>query len=238
MRTSMTGAILGGCVLLAVLASVVPVTNPAAQGQTSKTTKPSTSAKKPAVSTKQLDIKSEQMQSAFIKEAEDLAGQYFDAGQFDKAKSLLEAALALNPQQGVLQQKLKKIEETILTSNDIEYEVNPAAPWTSAGVQVFQDRPIRIQAEGTYKMVLSSTVSAEGYSDKDPAKDMLAGIPFGALAGMVFANGKVGKPFLIADGKDFTPRETGQLFLRVNAPPDNKNTGKIKVTISGYVRQQ
>jgi hypothetical protein len=65
---------------------------------------------------------------------------------------------------------------------------------------------------------------------------MVPGIPCGAVMGIILANGKPGKPFVIGDGRDFTPKETGTLFLRVNCPGDNKNTGKLKVSISGYVK--
>jgi hypothetical protein len=49
---------------------------------------------------------------------------------------------------------------------------------------------------------------------------------------------KPGKPFLIGEGGDYTPKETGNLFLRVNSPPDSKHIGKLKVAISGYVKAQ
>src|SRR5262245_20472502 len=45
---------------------------------------------KPLANTRSLDVKADQIQSSFAKEAEDLAGQYFDAGHFEKAKTLLE----------------------------------------------------------------------------------------------------------------------------------------------------
>lgn len=211
-----------------------------AQGQDkSKTSKSSSSKskKKGAVANVTgLDARAELAQTTFIKEAEDLAGQYADAGQPEKAKSILQSALALSPQSDVIQQKIKKLEESILTSNDFEVEVSPSKGWEPAG-QVAENRPIRFQVDGNYRFVVNTTVSGAGFTDKDPVKDMAAGVPCGALMGMILTDGnKTGKPFAIGDGRDYTPKETGLLFLRINSPADNKHTGKLKVLISGYVK--
>lgn len=237
MRQFATGTIIGLSCLLGVLTAFVPSFEPAAQGQTDKSkSAKSASKKKTVVNTQSLDVKAGQIQSTFVKETEDLANQYFDAGHLEKAKALLESVLALNPQQPGIQQKIKKIDDTILTSNDVEVEVNPSHKWESTRVIVFQDRPVRIQAEGLYRIVLNNSVGPNGFPDKDLDNDLVSGIPVGALMGIVLVNNKPGKPFLIGDGRDYTPKETGVLFLRVNCPAENKNTGKVKVAISGYVK--
>ena len=58
----------------------------------------------------------------------------------------------------------------------------------------------------------------------------------GALMGIIISDGKAGKPFLIGESLDFNPKESGVLLLRVNAPPGNKCSGKLKVAISGSVQ--
>ena len=217
---------------------------PLAQGQTAKTgtanktSKSTTAGKKkaPIGNTQTLDVKFDQIQTSFIKDAEELADQYVDAGHLDKAKFLLESVLALSPQTPGIQQKIKQIDETILTSNDFEIEVNPAQGWVSAKAMVFQDRPIRIQADGLYRFVVNSSLGPTGFPDKDVDKEMLTGMPCGALVGLILVNSKPRNPFLTGQPRTYTPKETGVLFLRVNAPLDNKNTGKIKVSISGYVK--
>ena len=102
---------------------------------------------------------------------------------------------------------------------------------------VFENRPLRIRAEGSYRFdVGSGAITAAGFPDKDPAEDMVSGIACGALMGAIVNEGKSSKPFLIGESLDFTPKDNGMLMLRINAPPGNKNNGKIKVSISGYVQ--
>ena len=197
----------------------------------------STSKKKPISNVQGLDVRAEQAQASFIKEAEDLATEYIDAGHLEKAKSLLQSALTLKPEADEIKDKIKQLDETILTSNDFEVDVNVARMWEPANATVFESHPIRFQVEGTYRYVSNLTLGAAGIPDADPVKEMVAGIPCGALMGVIAtADGKMSKPFAIGEGRDFTPKETGLLFLRVNCPPDNKNVGKLKVLISGYVK--
>ena len=53
---------------------------------------------------------------------------------------------------------------------------------------------------------------------------------------VVDSQGKSNKPFLIGESVEFTPKSGGVLLLRVNAPAGNRNSGKIKVVISGQVQ--
>ena len=62
-----------------------------------------------------------------------------------------------------------------------------------------------------------------------------AGIPTGALMGLIAAKGNTGKPFLVGNGLELTPKTDGFLFLNVNVPPGAKCSGKIRVRIPGYV---
>lgn len=235
----------------AVAIGVIFGTGPSApvHGQDkSKTTGKKPAGKSPKISTKPiantqtLDVKAQQIQNSFVKDAEDLAGQYMEAGHLDKAKSLLEAVLQVNPQSDKAKQKLDQIEESIMSANDFEVDVNPSQGWAPANAMVFTDRPIRFQVDGTYKFDVSTTITPEGFADKDQNKDMVSGIPCGALMGIIVTvgaqgqPGKPGRPFIVGEKKEFTPKETGLLFLRVNAPPGNKNSGKLKVQISGYVK--
>jgi hypothetical protein len=194
-------------------------------------------AKAPA-NTKALDIQADQVQATYTKEAEELAGKYYDAGYPDKARALLESVLAVNPEAPNIQQKLERVKEGILNSNEFEVEVNPSQGWKPTAVMVEEKRSIRIKAEGTYRFDLGvSGVTAAGFPDKEPADDMVAGIPCGALMGVIIGDGKTGKPFLIGELlENFAPRESGLLLVRINAPAGNKNSGKLKVTISGSVQ--
>jgi hypothetical protein len=228
--------------LLAVLwvapVAPVPVSSATAQDK-SKSKKSSKGGRgKAPGNTKALDLQADQVQSTFTKEAEELAGKYYDAGYPDKARALLESVLAVNPNAPNIQQKLELVREGVLTSNDFEVEVNPSQGWKATPASVEEKRSIRIKAEGTYRFELGvAGMTAAGFPEKEPADDMIPGIPLGALMGIVIGEGKPGKPFLIGEMlENYAPRENGLLYLRINAPLGNKNSGKIKVTISGNVQ--
>jgi hypothetical protein len=221
---------------LFVAAWVAPV--PVVHGQDkSKSKRPAKTGKTKLANTKSLDTKADQIQASFTKDAEELAGQYYDAGHLDKAKTLLESVLAVNPQAPNIQRKLDQVKEGILNANDIPCEINAAQGWQATGALVTAKKSLRIKAEGTYRFeVAASGISAGGFPDKDPNEDMVPGVPCGALAGVIFSDGKPGKPFLVGEVLDLTPAESGMLFLKINAPPANKNSGKVKVAISGNVQ--
>lgn len=195
-----------------------------------------------------LDVKANGIQGEFIKSAEELAGEYYDLKEFDKARMLLKSIQALDPDRPNLAAKLKLLDEDMINSNETEFEVNTAKGWESTQVVAFAGKPIRLKAEGNYKFVTSATLSPSGFpSSKEPNQiDLLPELPVGALIGIIIPAerpqaGKVDdkkreRPFLIGEGCDYTAQKDGVLYLRVNAPPDNKNTGKIKVQISGGTR--
>lgn len=192
--------------------------------------------RKPLSNTRSLDIKAEQAQAAFVREADELAMQYIEAGHIDKARALLQSVVAMNPQLTAIQKKIDQIDEGLLNANDFEVELNASHGWETTGASVFENRAIRFHVEGSYRFDVGGSVGPAGFPDKDPAKDMVAGLPCGAVIGIIVANGKPGKPFLIGEGLDYTPKENGVLALRVNAPAGNRNTGKLKVSISGWIK--
>jgi hypothetical protein len=211
------------------------------QEKSKSSKKPSKVGKaRPLANTKNLDIKADQLQSSFTRDAEELAGQYLEAGHPEKAKTILESALAVNPQSASIQKKLEQVKDNMMNANDIDIEVNPASGWESFGVMVVENRPLRIKATGTYKFDSGpNSLTAAGFPQNEPNQDLVPGILCGALMGLIVADGgKAGKPFLIGEGLDFTPKEGGLLLLRVNAPVGNKNAGKLKVSISGNVQSQ
>lgn len=207
------------------------------QGQDKSKSKKSSKRKGPQANTKSLDIRADQIQSGFARDAEELAEQYIEAGHLEKAKSLLEAVLAVNPQLTEVQKRLEQIKEGIMKSNDYEFDLVTSRGWESTGAMVFEGRALRIKAEGTYRFDAGAGgLSAAGFPDKDPANDMISGIPCGALMGVIAGDQKLGKPFFIGESLDMTPKESGLLMLRINAPAGNKNNGKLRVSLSGYVQ--
>lgn len=228
-------------VALFAAASISPFSAAHGQDKSKSSKKPSKGGKaRPPANTKNLDIKADQLQSSFTRDAEELAGQYVEAGHPDKAKLILESALAVNPQSASIQKKLEQVKEGMMNANDVEVDVNSASGWESFGVMVAENRPLRIKAAGTYKFDSGpNSLSAAGFLPKEPNQDMVPGIVCGSLMGLIVGEGgKAGKPFLIGESVDFTPKESGTLLLRINAPAGNKNSGKLKVSISGYVQTQ
>jgi hypothetical protein len=240
MRNPDKTAAVGALCLAAVLATVWVSSVPCASGQDkSKSAKKSSKAGKtrPSGNTKNLDIEADKLASSFTRDAEELAGKYAEAGNFDKAKAILESALAVNPQSANIQKKLDQVKEGIMNSNDYDVDVNPARGWEPSGALVVENRPLRIRAEGTYKFDAgSSNTTAAGFAHNEPATDMVLGIPCGALMGVIVDGSRAGKPFLIGESLDITPKDAGMLMLRVNAPAGNKNSGKLKVSISGFIQ--
>jgi len=236
-KTATVGTIcLAAALTIAWIASI-----PDARGQDkSKSSKKSNKGggkARPLANTKNLDIEADKLASSFTRDAEELAGKYAEAGYPDKAKAILESALAVNPQSPNLQKKLEQVKEVIMNSNDYDVDVNPARGWEPSGALVVENRPLRIRVEGTYKFDAGgSNLTAAGFPSSEPAIDAVPGIPCGAMMGAIMDGTKVGRPFLIGESLDITPKEGGMLMLRVNAPAGNKNSGKLKVSISGFIQ--
>lgn len=215
-----------------------------ADGQTSSKGSKKPTAKKPVADTSGLDGRADRLQNSFLKEAQDLANEYFEAGHFDKAKVLLESAIALKPDSADLKKKLEVLEEKMLSSNEVSAEVDPSASWKPTKIMVTAGKSIRLQVVGqgqtapSYRFSVSETISPNGFPTTDSNNfDMVPGFPCGALLGAILkTDDKPSRPFLIGEKLDFTPKDSGLLFLRINAPAGNKNTGKLKLVISGSVQ--
>lgn len=234
------------CLLGCWFAAQVWLTFPQSTSWAQEKSKAKTSKKKG--NSGPLDVKANELQGGFIKSAEELAGEYYELKEYDKARMLLKSIQALDPDRPNLAAKLKLLDEDMINSNESEIEVNAAKGWEPANVLASAGKPIRLKAEGAYKFSLSGQLGPGGFVVPKAATpaDMVPEMPLGALIGIIIpldraATGnqseeKKNKPFLVADGCDYTPQKDGMLYLRINAPPDNKNTGKIKVQVSGGVR--
>lgn len=226
--------ILGAVGLAVTVLGTLPFRHGAAwnvQAQTSKSTK------RGGANIKVLDARAQKAQEAFIRESVDLARSYEDAGQLTKAKSLLEDVAKLNGKLPGLKDKIRELNEAILSSNEVDLTLDTSRQgWGEPRALVFKGRTFRIQAQGAYEFVANLTVDPEGFPHKDVLREMADGVPCGALMGLIVANGKPGKPFLVGSSTEQTPNEDGVLFLRVNAPPGHRSTGELQVRISGFAR--
>lgn len=235
------------CLLGCWFAAQVWLTFPSSASWAQEKSKSKTTKKKG--SSGPLDVKANAIQGDFIKSAEELAGEYYDLKEFEKARMLLKSIQALDPDRPNLAAKLKLLDEDMINSNETEMEVNAAKGWEPANVLVAAGKPIRLKAEGNYKFSVSAQLGPGGIVPVKAATpvDMVNELPVGALIGIIIPterptqgsqpdDKKKEKPFLVGEGCDYTAQKDGTLYLRVNAPPDNKNTGKIKVQISGGVK--
>lgn len=197
--------------------------------------------KKPSpAAVRALELREKKAREQFLRDTAQLAKDYQDAGLLEKAKSLLRTVQRVDSSITGVKDKLDEIEETILTANPFQFEVDTAKGWGEPVARVEKGKPVRVQAKGTYRFVIQETVGPTGFPAKDPAKDMARGISAGALMAIVIPvnekgrPGKPGQPIEIGEGKEITPKESGLLFFGVNSPPGNRNIGKITIQLSGY----
>jgi hypothetical protein len=194
--------------------------------------------------TRQLDQQAEQVQSDFLKGLAELANKYEEAGEVDKAREMLTSILKIKPDVESVKRKLKEFDESVFENNEVSVEVDVSRGWVNSGVAVVKDKPVRFKSEGSYRFIVNETVGPEGFGSQDPTRDMVQGVPAGGLVAMVApASQSQGRNrnrsdddrevvFLGAD-KEWTPKESGILFLKLNVPPNSKCIGKVKTTITG-----
>jgi hypothetical protein len=187
---------------------------------------------------RQLDARAQEMQERIVKDAADIARGYEDAGEYDRAKWMLEVLEKLDPKIPGLKDKLAQLKEKSLDSSEFEYEMDVSKGWTPAVGMVFKDRMARIEANGDYNFSATLPVTADGLSTSDTGADLVGGVPVGALIGVIVnpENKKPGKPFEIKAKREWTPRETGYLQLKVNVPNGHKSTGKLTIKFGGVAK--
>ena len=240
--------VISGCVLVAVALGL----ESGLEAQTEKKTnskrvvKGRKSRGKPtrkSASTKSIDVKVQRFQESFVREAAGLANQYEEAGNLVKTRRMLELILKLSPEVKGVRAKIKQIDEEMLSANELTVDVDTSRGWGQPVAAVYKGQPFRIQAVGDYRFVTSLPVGPAGFSVADTSRDMAEGIRCGALVGVIVPapeggkKPKPGKPFLVGTGGTITPRESGLLFLKINAPAGHKSNGRLKVRMTGTVRK-
>jgi hypothetical protein len=196
-------------------------------------------AKSGAVNLKSLDARVDKLEATMVREIMEVANLYEEAEQYERAKTLLEVLLKLNPDLPAIKEKVDTLEQKAFDKHEVEFTLDTSRGWTAVGGAVAQGRPVRIEVNGEYKFNVSASVTADGFPSSDPATDFIDGIPCGALMGMV-ANktGRPGKPFPLKGKQTWTPQENGILYLKINAPAGHKCAGKLTVKLSGLVQPQ
>jgi len=183
-----------------------------------------------------LDKKAEDAQEVFMRTSAELAREYEDLGELERAQTVLRTMLKLNPKAKQIEDKIKELDEIRLAQNEAAIEVDPTRGWVSAKVGVQKGNTIRFLAEGECRVTISQMVNPDGFASDDVKTDLVAGVPLGALMGLIVdQKGKSGKPFPIGQQTETKADTTGQLFLRVNLPPQTRATGKYRVQVTGDI---
>lgn len=196
-----------------------------------------------AAEVKKLDARLEEVQGSFLRDTASIIKGYEDTGQLDRAKTLLEVLLKLDPKNEQIKKKMDQLNEQMLDLSEFDMELDPAKPWQQVGL-VTKDRLIRLEVEGDYKFVASLPVGPEGFSTKDAASDLVGGVPLGAVVAVILPagggdqgnNGKAPNPFGVGAKYEQNAKADGALLLKVNVPPGAKCTGKLKVKVSGVLK--
>jgi hypothetical protein len=203
-------------------------------GQTPKP-KPKPKPAAGSANVKQLDVRAAEMQQQLLRDASDIAKGYEDAGEYERAKWLLEVLEKLDPKLPGLKDKIEQLTDKGLEATEFEVELDVSRGWTPMLGVVREGRIVRVTAAGEYKLITSLSVTAEGLPANDTGNDLVKGLPVGALIGVVVdpKDKKPGQPFEIKAEREWTPRDSGLLQLKVNLPAGHKSTGKLTITLGG-----
>ena len=224
-----------------ILASMTAgfVSNSVVQAQSSKSKNKPPKPLSP-VEARKIDVRLEKLQETFASESTAIVDEYENAGQYERAKFLLEVLLKLDPKNESLKKRISDLDERILKRVEVDQKFNTGGDWTLIGT-VQKDVPARVEASGEYKITLSaSNIGPDGFSTEDVARDLVGKVPTGALMGMIVTEAnekekKVPEPFAVKSKYDFTPKQDGALYLKVNVPPGSKCTGDLKLKLNGIV---
>jgi hypothetical protein len=196
---------------------------------------------------KRLDAKLDEVRESFLRDTTTLISSYENLGQFERAKTLLEALQKLDPRNEPIKAKLGQLNEKILDASEIELEIEAGGKWQPVG-GVVKDRPIRIRATGDYQLAITQTAGPDGMPNDSFAEDMAPNVPLGAVMGVIVPPESLAQ---LAGGRQperplraFTVGETferaadrdGVLYVRVNVPATAKCTGKIALRVGGADR--
>jgi hypothetical protein len=190
-----------------------------------------------------LDAKVKDVSESFLRDTTALISSYESIGEYDRAKVLLEALRKLNPGNEAVKKKLADLDRRQLDAAEFKVEIDPGRTWVAVGV-VRKDRPLRIKATGEYRFTAEATVGANGMPAKEPASDLVPGMPLGALLGVIAPPagaaerqpGKPPKPFLVGGEFERTAEADGILYLKANVPVDATCTGRLEALVSGATK--
>ncbi len=198
----------------------------------------------PPANSKTLDQQAEKAMNDYFASMADLATKYEESGNREKASEMLKSILKLKPDAEIVKSRIKTLEEAVFNENVQTIDFDTSTGWASTGIMVMKDKPVRIEADGSFRVSLTDAIGPAGYPTQEVMTDVVEGVPVGALmavVGRVEMSSKRGnqkgkdEPKVVAIGtqREFVPTETGPLFLKVNLPSSARVNGKLKVKITG-----
>jgi hypothetical protein len=225
---------------LLVSVLVVGASGTIVQAQSSKSKNKPPKPLSPA-ETKKIDVRLEKLQETFASESSAIIDEYENAGQYERAKFLLEVLQKLDPKNDAIKKRVSDLDEKILRRVETDQKFNTSSgDWTLVGT-VQKDVPARIEATGEYKInLVASNISADGFPTEDVTRDLVGRIPTGALMAIIVTEAhqkekKAPEPFAIKSKQDFTPKQDGELYLKINVPPGSKCVGDLKLKMNGIL---
>lgn len=191
---------------------------------------------------KRLEAKAEEIRESFLRDTNQLIKQFEDAGQYEKAKVLVDALAKLDPQNEPVKMKLDELSTKILDAGEFEVALNPGKSWQAVGT-VERGQTVRIRVSGDYRIVANIEAGPDGAPSDNPAEDLIPHVPFGAVMAVI-ADADVAKrsadkqprPFTVGSSYEKPAERAGILFLKVNVPPEAKCTGKLTALVSGVAK--
>ena len=226
----------GTTITLLTIAIVFSLSTLDAVAQSSRSKDKDKEKDKDAPNTVQLEIRVTKAEESLLKEYMEVANEYYKQGAKEEALTVLSRVERINPKMEGLKQRMDLIGEELMQENGLKTEMDVSKGWGNPLCDVTEGKAFRLVADGDYKLIFSATIPLTGLSTKDPAVDHVSAGPFGSLIGVIVTDGKPGEPFAVNKGLEHTPKKSGQLYLRVNAPAAAKCTGDIKLQLSGAIK--
>ena len=181
-----------------------------------------------------LDLLTRKAIQVFVKDAMEIAIEYEQNGDLQKAKNMYEQIQRLDSRIAGVDQKIEHLNEKLVAANQQVHMLDTSKGWMPIGM-AYQGREFRVLTAGSYNMTLAEEPTAKGFDHGDVKKNgMNPEFPLGALIGGYFTNKKPGKPFLIGKEASLKPEKNSVLYLKVNVPPSIICEGIINVGTSGW----
>lgn len=144
------------------------------------------------VEVRRLDRTNQEARDGFLRDLDELADGYEQAGAIDRAKETLKFRLTIDdesPQAAKAKAKLEELDE-LRFENESEIKFDAIATWFNTGIDVAEGQEVRITATGDYRLMVNQELTAAGVANPEEAAASTDGYdaqrPLGVLLGRVY----------------------------------------------------